>query len=230
MKKEKKMNIKVGMAMTLIIIGMLCASVAIVVLSQKDEILYPMKINENDLIVDEEPEVEWVKIATIKLSELGEASPGSGASGWLETFILDYGETPETYLEYNTSFASPYGVANNTVRGYVDADAQTIDLASEDPGYFVVRGRFNITAQDGGSWNYSRFKAELNLTGDETFGPVEELDNSTTASGGDAVISSDESDWLFINFWWDDADAGANGFRITDDGQIDWEVTLWAKY
>jgi len=173
--------------------------------------------------IQHEKDLEWHTIAVVspELLWLGEYDPGAGASGWLSTFCLDYGEVPETVLENNATDWS----SDATAIGYVDADDTDTDLKSEDPFYFVVRCRFNDTVKDGASWNHSRVRCTLTVTGDEAIAGVAEYNNS--ASDGDAVISDETTDFLFVNFWWDD---GVDGYKITDDGSLDWSITIEAKY
>lgn len=239
MREKKSRNKIVGIAMICLVVGMLGASGAMIYLYHNDEgIKLPtMKdVNKNSLAVDSDSddgtwhEVARISSKDIMLGALGEYAPGDGSSHWCSTFVLDYGQDPDTVLADNETDWS----AAATARGYVDSDAQTIDLAAEDPGYFVVRAGFNADAQEDGSWNYSRFRANLTITGDEvdgnTISDVGEFDNSSTAGGGDAVISGDTADWLYINFYWDDQGDEGDGFALAKDGSIDWEVTIYAKY
>jgi len=180
--------------------------------------------NSGDVVVDVGSDGTWHKTMTVnswELDALAENDPGAGSTGWLSTFVLDYGADPDTVLANNATDWS----AEATARGYVDSDSATTDLKAEDPGYFVVRCRFTTTTQEDGSWNYSRIRVNLTTWGDETISDVGEYDNSST--DGDAVISTDEADWLFVNFYWDD---GSDGYQITKDGTINWQLTVYEKY
>lgn len=172
----------------------------------------------NDKQIDDEPNVEWVLIQEVSLDALGENNPG--AEGWLSTFVLDYGQVPETVLANNATDWSASGDAH----GYVDTDNTETDLKSEDPGYFVVRCIFDNDTLDGGSFNYSRVRVNLTVSGDETISDVGEYDNSS--SDGDAVISAAHANHLYVNFWWDD---GVDGYRITDDGTLTWSISIYEK-
>ena len=174
-------------------------------------------------ILQEDDEGTWHVIWEGNLAMAAENNPGAGVSGWLSTFCLDYAETPETCLQSNAS-GGQYDTWGN-VSGYVSTDDTDTDLASEDPFYFVVRCIFNDTVKDGGTWNFSRMRVRLNTTGDETVSLVYEYDNST--SDGDAVVSSYITEYIWINFWWDD---GVDGYRITDDGTINWWIQIEGRW
>lgn len=165
-------------------------------------------------------EVVWHLKETIKLDALGEYNPG--AEGWLETFCLDYSQTPSTYLATNKTYSG-----DAQVRGYVDADNTEVDLKSEDPFYFCVRCKFDDQGKDEGSWIWDRYKVVLTVTGDETISAVEEYDNSS--SSGDAVFQGVDTSntHCYITFWWDD---GVDGYRITDDGSLTWAISIYEKY
>ena len=98
------------------------------------------------------------------------------------------------------------------------------DLKSEDPTYFVVRCIFDDDAKDAGSWNNSRFRVNLTVSGDETISDVGEYDNSST--DGDAVVTANTSTNIWINFYWDD---GSDGYRITDDGTLTWSISIYER-
>lgn len=176
-------------------------------------------------IQPEEPEETWHKVAEIKLDALGDYDPGSGASGWIETFMLDYAETPATVLAVNKTDWSVEGTAD----GYVDADAQDIDLASENGAYFVVRCRFNATVKDGADFIGKRCRCTLTVSGDETIAGVTQYGYNTTDTTGGGIVSMNKTTepYIWINFFWDD---NSDGYRITDDGGLEWSITIEAKY
>jgi len=184
-------------------------------------------LSSGDAAVDDDVVVgsdgTWHEVMSVKswdVPAVGENDPGAGSTGWLSTFVLDYGADPDTVLANNATDWS----ADGTARGYVDSDSATTDLAAEDPGYFVARCRFTTTTKEGSTWNYSRVRCNLTVWGDETLDDVGVYDNS---SNGDAVISTDEADWLFVNFYWDDED---DGYQISKDGSINWQLTVYEKY
>lgn len=163
-------------------------------------------------------EISWKDIDSVSISNVGEATPDSGASGWLATFCLDYAETPGTCLASNAS-GGGYDSWGN-VSGYIDADNTNLDLKSEDPFYFVVRCRFNQTnAASGGVFDSSRVRCYMTVSGDETISNV----------AGTIVESYNQSDadYMYVNFYWDDA---SDGYRITDDGSLAWNLTIQAKF
>jgi len=132
-------------------------------------------------------------------------------------------------LDSNAS-AGNYDTWGN-VSGYVDADNHpSVDLASEDPFYFVVRCRFNSTVKDGADFVGSRCRVTLTVSGDETISAVAQTgdDDGSDNNGGGQVSRNDTGDdFIWINFWWDD---NSDGYRITDDGSLTWSITIEAKY
>ena len=190
-------------------------------------IVYNFQDTVNEIVKDN-PVERWVKIAEVRLDALGENDPGSGASGWLASFILDWAETPGDCLLSNATDGSYDDWTN--VSGYVDTDDTATNLKSEDPGYIVVRCRFNTSVASGGVFNAGRCRCNLTVGGDETINDVSiDGDDTDLAGGGRAVISHNESDetYIYINFVWSDE---VDGYRITDDGELTWSITIWAKY
>jgi len=182
----------------------------------------------DDFISNHNPDKSWVKVAEVKLSALGEYNPGTNTSSWLSSFILDYAETPGTCLVTNATNGAYNGWGN--VSGYVDGDNQETDLKANDPGYVVVRCRFNTTVATAGAFNAGYCRCNLTLSGDETVADVSiDGDDTNIAGGGRACISHNVSgeQYIYINFVWDD---GADGYRITADGTINWSITIWAYY
>jgi len=171
-----------------------------------------------EMIVKEEP--IWQVIQ--KLSSVGtEANPGSGVeSGWLSFFCLDYAEVPANTIGNSNATNGAYDAWGN-VSGYQNTDdAEAMDLASEDPFYFVCRARFNKThCWDGAKFIDTRCSIRLTVSGDETISDVE----------GTRAVSYNNTgeDWIWINFYWDDE---SDGYRITDDGSLAWNVTISAKF
>ena len=216
MNKKRKEIIQAGM-----IGGVLTALVFAVV-------GYNAIVDNEDLLAGlNDKDVEtWHTIAELNSYNflLGENDPGGVASGWISTFCLDYAETPSTCLASNDTGAGYSGWGN--VSGYVDTDDTDTDLKSDDPFYFVVRCRFNDTVKDGSDFMGNRCKCVLTVSGDETITAVAHIGDNTNNSGG-GVVSQNGSDFIYINFYWDDND---DGYRITDDGSLDWSIVIKAKY
>jgi len=210
---EKEKNNKIRQAG--VIAGATVAAVALLV------------ITANFGVINNTEPLEWHEIARISsLDPLGENDPGAGTSGWLATFCLDYAETPGTCLASNATNGAYDGWGN--VSGYVDTDDTDTDLASEDPFYFVVRCRFNSTVKDGADFIGSRCRCTLTVSGDETIGGVTQAgDDDGTDNNGGGTVSQNGTDYIYINFWWDD---NSDGYRITDDGSLTWSITIEAKY
>jgi hypothetical protein len=181
----------------------------------------PNKSNPLNLSKDDDVGEWHLKQVVNSWDAVGENDPGD--EGWLSSFHLDYAQVAGTVLAVN---ATDWEVSANA-RGYVDADGVTTDLKSEDPSFVVARCVFDDEAKDGGSWNWSRYRVNLTISGDETIAGVGEYDNSSTA--GDAVISgvNTANDHIYINFYWDD---GVDGYRVTDDGTLTWSIAIYEKY
>jgi len=179
----------------------------------------PVDINNDDKVL------EWHVVSEVNSWDIvGENSPGAGASGWLSTFCLDYGETPGTVLANNATDWS----SSATARGYVDTDDTDTDLKSEDPFYFVVRARFNDSVKDGADFIGSRCRCTLTVSGDETISGVAQTgDDDGSDNNGGGEVSQNGTSYIWINFWWDD---NSDGYRITDDGTLPWSITIEAKY
>jgi hypothetical protein len=178
-----------------------------------------------------EVEMEWREVARIDSSNfiVGENDPGESASGWLATFMLDYAETPATCLASNAS-GGGYDTWGN-VSGYVDYDGDgnpAVDLPSENGAYFVVRCRFNDQVKSGGNFQGSRCRVRLTVSGDETISALAHVGDNTNTSGGGIVSQNNSADdWIWINFYWDD---NSDGYRILDDGTLEWSIIVEARY
>jgi len=179
----------------------------------------------NKIIVDDEE--TWQVLQVVENGVvLAEYPQTEDTSGWLSTFHLDYGETPALRLGDNTTTNGSTGV-----RGYCEEDDATIDLASEDPSYFVVRAKFNRThcwSDTNNCFYGSRTRVTLTVTGDETISRTIYCNNTADTEGGG--IESDNvttNGSIYINFYWDDE---VDGYRITEDGTLTWSIVIEAKY
>jgi len=153
-----------------------------------------------------------------------------GESAWLSFFCLDYAETPGTALVHNLT---DWSAATNT-SGYQDIDdAAPMDLKSEDPFYFVCRARINAShCADSGIFFGNRTRCHLTVTGDETItNAMVSGDNTSRTSGGGMVCynltTAQGGVFIFINYYIDD---NSDGYRITDDGSLTWNITVMARY
>ena len=177
------------------------------------------------MVVQDEEGV-WQVIWKGNSASAAEADPGTDASGWLATWCYDYAETPSD----DNATAGNYDTWTANVSGYQNTDnAEAMDLASDDPFYFVVRCRFNATnCGDAGSLMSNRCWVALTVSGDETISDVVLYGHDTNlASGGGAFVCANNSNWLYINFYWDD---NSDGYRITDDGTLAWNITISAQF
>ena len=224
---EKKLKNKKKLGIGLGVIGAVIVAVFVVFASTS---IIPGDIKEKNIPenIDTDTDTEeWHIVAQLdsdNLDALGEASPGSGASGWLSTFLLDYEQDPGTVLAVN---GTDWSSDANTM-GYVDTDDTNSDITSEDPFYFVVRARFNDNVKDGSDFIGSRCRCTLTVDGDETISGVAQLGDDTGAdNNGGGCVSQNGTSYIYINFWWDD---NSDGYRITDDGGLTWSITLEAKY
>jgi len=175
---------------------------------------------------DDEGVLSWHVVAESKgLDAVGEASPAGSECLILSVFLLDYGEDPGTVLANNATDWSSAA----TVHAYVDSDDFSSDCKSEDPFYFVVRARFNTSVKDGADFIGSRCRCNLTVSGDESISDVGQVgDDDGTDNNGGGVVSTNGTEYIYINFWWDD---NSDGYRLTDDGSITLsEIKISAKY
>lgn len=148
-------------------------------------------------------------------------------SRWLSFFLLDYGSSPDTALVHNDTDWSAAG----NVSGYQDTDnAAAMDIPSEDPFYFVCRAAINKThCWDTDKFIGNRTRCHFTISGDETVtNQVVYGDNVSHTSGGGMVSANLTSmECIHINYYIDD---NSDGYRITDDGTLAWNITVMAKY
>lgn len=208
-KVKASVPLKTGLISAIIIVGLVVA------------FTFPKPI-----LVQDEDDLEWRVIWEGNSASAAEADPGSAASGWLATWCYDYAETPSDDNATNGN----YDTWTTNVSGYQHVDdAEAMDLASEDPFYFVVRCRFNDTnVGDAGTLMSNRCKVALTVSGDETISDVTIYGHDTNlAAGGGAFVCANNSNWLYINFYWDD---NSDGYKITDDGTLAWNITISAQF
>jgi len=194
---------------------------AIIIISLVVAFTFPKPI-----IVQDEDTLEWHVIWKGNAATAAEADPGAGESGWLATWCYDYAETPSD----DNATAGNYDTWTTNVSGYQSTDnAEAMDLASEDPFYFVVRCRFSdVHCGDAGTLMSNRCRVALTVSGDETISDVYLYGHDTDlADGGGAFVCVNNSNWLYINFYWDD---NSDGYRITDDGSLAWNITISAQW
>jgi len=213
-KREKKSWLFTGVVFVLLVSGIIFGAA------------YNNNINLLDNIndaIDQDKEDTWHVVAKINYPPaVGEVDVPPGQSGWLSFFCLDYGQNPDTVLANNATDWS----SDSNARGYVDTDPfDDTDLKANDPFYFVCRCKFSDTAKNGSKWTYDRFRVNLTVGGDETISDVGVYDNS---SNGDAVVSAVASDFIYINFYWDDE---VDGYKINSDGSLTGiTITIYEKY
>ena len=226
MENKKKYRILKAGFLTVIGISFICAILIVSNLPNKDF------IDNNDLDKNLNTyDGEW-HLKQIVNSK-GEVWNALGANatvgeGWSETFWLNDTQTPSTYLAYNGTYEGK----GAEILGYCDTDGDTIDLASENYGYIVVRVEFDSRSKNGASWDWERYKVYLNMTGSETCSAVAESVNSSNAAGhyGDAVVSASGSDYIWVNFYWDETSGSGAGYVMPDDGTINWSIHIYEKY
>lgn len=221
MNKKKDRDIKAG-----VMVGTI--GIAVILLSAYAMVIY---MDEKDMEKEKDDDgLTWEVVESISSDMLltGEYSGNpAGASGWLATFQLNRSETPQTCLASNAS-GGGYDSWGN-VSGYVDADNAETDLASESGNYFVVRCRFNASVKDGADFIGSRCRVTLTVSGDETISAVAQTgDDDGTDNNGGGVCSYNNTagEFIYINFYWDD---NVDGYRITDDGSLDWSILIEQK-
>ena len=158
MKKNKDKKDKAGVPLKAGLIS------AVVIVSLVIGLTFPRPI----LVQDDD--LSWHVIWEISSASAAEANPGTGESGWLATWCYDYAETPSD----DNATAGNYDTWTGNVSGYQNTDnAEAMDLASDDPFYFVVRCRFNDTnVGDAGTLMSNRCRVSLTVSGDETISNV----------------------------------------------------------
>ena len=175
-------------------------------------------------IIVQDENLEWHVIWQGNSASAAENDPTGIKSGWLATWCYDYDETPSD----DNATAGNYDTWTGNVSGYQSVDnAEAMDLASEDPFYWQVRCRFNETdCGDAGTLMSNRCKVNLQVTGSAgaNVGNVEIFGHdSDLASGGAAFVCVNNSNWLYINFVWDD---NSDGYVMPDDGLLTWNITI----
>lgn len=147
----------------------------------------------------------------------------AGSYGWLATFLYNYSEDP-TQMDNGTWFESATNVS-----GYVENDGGQDEVASESGSYIVVRCKFEKSQcydGDDSQWVDSRVKCHMTITGsmdteDFTSQPLQHsLQNNSVANNSAGTN-------LYINFYKDD---GVDGYKVPDDGRLNWNITVYAKY
>ena len=123
-RKEKTKNRKAGVPVKAGVIS------AIVIVS----LLIANTVTNIEKPIEMEEEPIWQVVQ--KVSSVGaEADPGVDESGWLATWCYDYAETPSD----DNATDGNYDTWTTNVSGYQSTDnAEAMDLASDDPFYFVV--------------------------------------------------------------------------------------------
>jgi len=214
-RKEKTKNRKAGVPVKAGLVS------AIIIISLVVAFTVP-----RPMVVFDEDTLEWQVIWKGNAASAAEADPGADESGWLATWCYDYAETPGD----DNATDGNYDTWTTNVSGYQSTDnAEAMDLASDDPFYFVVRCRFSdVHCGDAGTLMSNRCRVALTVSGDETIDDVYLYGHDTDlAAGGGAFVCSNDSAWLYINFYWDD---NSDGYRITDDGTLAWNITISAQF
>jgi hypothetical protein len=220
MTEDKKYSGKIKAGFITVVIIALVSS--IVITSNIPNNMNPLSLDKND-------DATWHLVQVIENGKivLGENAT-SGTEGWAETFWLNDTQTPSTYLAYNGTYEGK----GAEILGYCDNDGDTIDLASENYGYPVVRVEFDSRSKNGASWDFERYMVFINLTGSETISAVAESVNSSNGAGhyGDAVVSASGTDYIWVNFYWDEITGTGSNYVMPDDGTINWSIHIYEKY
>lgn len=212
MKKEKNMKYKkagVGLglfAMIVFVAGlMILANTSVV----------------NDEIIEKEV-FQRVHIWT----PLGEDDPGSGASGFLEFFIMNLSDA-NGYAQNDSSIIEGWCVANMVGKTpYGTADEFHLEVQSDKTCVFGVKARFNSThLKDGADWFGTDADVQITLTcTDWAVGS-----NIGNVSGTLYESSNDSSFDFFYGMWiWDNS---GTGYQFGDD--CTWtlsEIYIEAKF
>lgn len=180
-------------------------------------LIFVLSITMPQPVIINEP--EWHIIWKGNAASAAEANPGTGASGWLATFQLNYSVAEVPALTSNATNGSYDGWSN--VSGYQNVDNKNKDLASESGNYFVARARFNKThAWKSTIFDDSRCSIRLTTSGFNT--DVADVEGTKVVS-----MNNTGYDYIYINFYWNET---TQGYWIADDGAVSWNITISAKY
>ena len=185
--KIKKIELKKASVLVMFIVGILFGFIC-----------YDILVNEPV------PMKKWhVLFKGTLLEALAEASPGAGASGFLEVFFINH-SVGNDYIDVNTSATlEGWCTANNL--GYATADDTEVDLAHSTNFDIAIKVRGNAThCKDGATW----MDTHLNVTitwSDETMTDAQP-DHQTTS--GHADFNNTAWDYLYVIFAWDNSNSG----------------------
>jgi len=177
---DNKAGVLVGMT-----VGLICMAV----------FMYGLSL-DTVVVEDEYREMTWRRIS---LPFLGDADPGSGASGVLEVYVnatnLTVGST-----EYNTNLTTGYetGTVNNS---HIGSDVP-YDTAFD----VIVKVRWNKTHAYDTAWNLSLVRAYANSS-----------DLGVTAIQMNETSIVEATDFVYVHYYLHDADGGVGtGFTIAE--------------
>ena len=165
-------------------------------------------------------EGSWKIVWDGNLVSAAENDPGSGASGFLEFFIINHSATPATaYNENDSAVLEGWCTAANL--GYASADNFNIEVAHSVTFDIVVRVRFNKTnCWDGAKFIGSRTRVNITCSGDLVISDV-------TGTNVESYNNTGQN-FIWINVYWDN---GGAGYSINADDTFDVsEISIEAKY
>jgi hypothetical protein len=171
----------------------------------------------------------WHIIWRGDLTALAEADPGSGATGFLEFFVINHTATPsEAYLENDSSTLESWCTANMPAHTpYATADNFNISIASEVSFNFLVKARWNKThIWDIDHFDDSRARVKVTITS-SNWADGEDISDVE----GTLIVTQNNTadDFLWANVYWNAGDN--NGYQLADDGTITiTEISIEAKF
>ncbi len=134
--------------------------------------------------------------------------PGTGASGFLEVFIVDHDSGP-----YTSNISE--GDAN--VIGYANSDSFSIDIPHSTAFDIVVWTRANTSDANDGSWNTSLIRCNMTAT---------DLGITTLTSMSEEQIGTN-STYIWVNYYLDN---GGSGYTINRDETANIDEILYEHY
>lgn len=207
MEKDKKLRYKKAGISWGAVASIVIVTLVIIATAPKPE----LKVND-----DGEYHVIW----SGNLVSAAENNPGSGASGFLEFFIINHSAAPASAYDENDS-ATLEGWCTAANLGYASADSFNIEAAHSTTFDIVVRVRFNKThCWDGAQFIGTRTRVNITCSGDLVISDV-------TGTNVESYNNSGQ-DYIWINVYWNN---GGAGYSINADETFDvTEISIEAKY
>lgn len=168
--------------------------------------------------IKEEPQGEWHIVFKGSLAEAAEATPGAGASGFLEFFYINHTASPSTVFAENASATLESWCTTNMVgkTPYFNADNSNVELQSQQSFNLLYRGRGNAT-HCANATMYKDTRVRVRISFNITTGSWADGNDEATLTEMTVVASRNTSGGSFL---WFNAYLNAddnNGYQLDDD-------------